>query len=191
MSKYLFNKLSEYFQVDKTSPSGLVRIKDQFGNSINKSVGTKYYKKSGLPAAWSLKLKGVTYLVHRIIWVLTHGSISSELVIDHLDGNPFNNQIYNLSLKTSKGNSRNQRQHRTNKTGCSGVQLMTSNGYIQYVVRWLDDNGSRKSKCFSALKFGDKVALKLATEYRKEQIDLLRLKGEGYSERHGRPSNLE
>ena len=71
-----------------------------------------------------LNFKSKMYLVHRIIWVLTYGSIDLTLVIDHLDGDPLNNEISNLSLKTHKNNSRNQRQHSNNKTGVTGVSLM-------------------------------------------------------------------
>ena len=100
---------SEYFQLDDTSPSGLVRIKTKYGNDMKATpIGSKTYSDSGEPTAWKIKHKTQVYCIHRIIWVMIYGSIDPKLFIDHLDGNPLNNSIDNLSLKTVKGNSQNQ-----------------------------------------------------------------------------------
>ena len=55
--------------------------------------------------------------------MLIYGNIDTEMVIDHLDGNPFNNNIKNLSLKTLAGNARNRHKQKDNKTGITGVCL--------------------------------------------------------------------
>ena len=178
---------SEYFQLDDTSPSGLVRIKSKWGNTIEKCyVGTRNLSKNGDNSFWALGFKGKMYLVHRIIWVMTYGSIDSSLVIDHLDGNPFNNKIENLSLKTQKDNLRNRKQGVSNKTGVTGVKLMTDgDGYWYYEANWYDHTGFQKSKCFSLLKFGDAAAKNLAIAYREKQIAQLISEGLDYTKRHG------
>ena len=82
----------EYFVVDESSPSGLCRIKNRVGKDVAKyNVGCQQFTRKVKPHAWRLWFQGKKYLVHRIIWVMTYGSINPELVIDHLDGNPFNN----------------------------------------------------------------------------------------------------
>ena len=42
-----------------------------------------------------LKFRGKQYLVHRIAWLLQHGSWPVG-DIDHIDGNPSNNKLENL-----------------------------------------------------------------------------------------------
>lgn len=43
----------EYFRIDSSSPSGLVRIKNRVGRDIEKyNVGTKAFKKDGKPDTW-------------------------------------------------------------------------------------------------------------------------------------------
>lgn len=178
---------SEYFQLDTDSPSGLVRIKDRYGKPVEKyNVGTKMFYKTGEANSWQLNFKSKMYLVHRIIWVLTYGSIDLTLVIDHLDGDPLNNEISNLSLKTHKNNSRNQRQHSNNKTGVTGVSLMCNkNGNWYYTAKWNNHDGKLQSKYFSIAKLGEENAKNLAIIYREDQIRLLIAEGADYTERHG------
>jgi len=108
---------SKHFQMDENSPSGLVRIKDKC------TVGYRKFKTNGDAVAWRLNFKGKNYYVHRMIWVLKNGFINPEMVVDHLDGNPFNNSLSNLSLKSLEDNARNKRRHCNNKTGVTGVRL--------------------------------------------------------------------
>lgn len=176
----------EYFQVDELSPSGIVRVKNYLRKNINKySVGTKFFRKNGDAQAWKLGFQGKLYYIHRIIWVMTYGSIDHTLVIDHLDGNPFNNKIENLSLKTQKDNLRNTSQYRNNKTGFNGVRLTDRKGKFYYTAQWYDAEGNFKLKYFSISKFGEDAAKDLAVAYRKEQIQQLINEGAGYTERHG------
>lgn len=178
---------SEYFQLDETSPSGLMRFNNKTENTIESyNVGTPIYRKNGKPDCWRLKLKGQDYYVHRIIWVMTYGSIDSNLVIDHLDGNPLNNKIENLSLKFQKGNNRNHQKQMNNKTGITGVRLTkVKGGYHYYVATWYELDGSFKVRHFSIAKLGEEKAKALATSYREEQIARLISEGADYTDRHG------
>lgn len=176
----------EYFQIDRTSPSGLICIKSNGKGITNHAVGSKRYGNKGYPLAWRITFKGKVYQAHRIIWVLTHGNIDPDLVIDHLDGNPFNNQIENLSLKTIAGNTKNKRQSKNNTTGTTGVSLREPRtGYRYYTAYWVELDGSRKNKSFSIDYLGEDEAEEQAIAYRKEQIQRLILEGANYTERHG------
>ena len=178
---------NEYFRLDETSPSGLVRIKDRYQNNLDGyPVGHKQFRKNGESMAWVLKFQGRLYLVHRIIWVLRNGSIDPNLVIDHLDGNPFNNSLNNLSLKTLINNTRNKRQLSNNTSGVTGVRLTKMNGDLWYYeANWRDINGKRNHKKFSIKKLGKETAMNLAIAYRKQQIQSLISEGADYTERHG------
>lgn len=181
------------FKLDETSPSGLVRIKSKFGNSIkNTPVGLRNFGSFNKPTGWRLEFKGKNYYIHRIIWALTYGSVDSGRVIDHLDGNPFNNKINNLSLKTKADNSRNQRKSRLNTTGTTGVNLTINKkcGNSYYTAQWNELDGKVKKKHFSVLKLGEEAAKALAIAHREEQITRLILEGADYTERHGVESIL-
>lgn len=183
MNKLDYNlNWGESFKIDKESPSNLLRINS---NNTYYPVGYQEFQKNLKPAGWRLRFQTKLYLVHRIIWVMTYGSIDPELVIDHLDGDPFNNQITNLSLKTSKDNARNKRKFINNKTGVTGVMKDIKGSYSYYKATWNDINGARKSKCFSVNKFGEELAKLLAVEYRDFQMKGLISEGAAYTERHG------
>ena len=66
------------------------------------------------PVGWSTpngyiktELNGRKLFVHRIIWVMFNGDISSKLVIDHINRNKKDNRIENLALVTNSENCQN------------------------------------------------------------------------------------
>ncbi len=60
--------------------------------------------------------------MHRIIWVYHYDTISSNLQIDHIDGNKTNNMIENLRLATNSQNkSNNKRVYCNSKSNILGV----------------------------------------------------------------------
>lgn len=182
MKNYNLN-WSDYFVLDNSSPSGLSIILED--NTI-KPVGVKQFKKNGKAHGWRLKFIEDLYYIHRVIWVMKNGHIDQVLVVDHLDGNPFNNSIDNLGLKTRTNNNRNKSKQINNISGITGVALVETNkDSWYYVAKWNESNGAEKSKYFSIKKLGEEYAKLLAIEYRKEQI--LRLVNEGldYTNRHG------
>lgn len=56
-----------------------------------------------------VRIKGVNYLAHRLIWVLVHGGIPDRLCIDHVDGDRSNNKLHNLRLATASENLFNRK----------------------------------------------------------------------------------
>ncbi len=59
------------------------------------------------------------YLLHRLIFFYHHGYF--PVVVDHIDGNVFNNKIENLQGCTQVENIAKARKFKTNKTGFTGV----------------------------------------------------------------------
>lgn len=179
---------SEYFRVDAESPSGLVKIKSITGKVINKfNIGTRKFNKNKKTSGWQLSFRGRLYLIHRIIWVLTYGFINPELVIDHLDGDPCNNRLINLQLKTQANNARNRRKRSDNTSGITGVRIMTTKqGYKYYQANWQDIDGRDRKKYFSIDELGYELAESLAKDYREKQISRLISEGADYTERNGK-----
>jgi hypothetical protein len=61
------------------------------------------------------------YLSHRLAWLYVHGKWPNG-VIDHIDGNPFNNSIDNLRDVSRTVNQQNQKKsHSNSKSGFLGV----------------------------------------------------------------------
>lgn len=172
----------DYFYEDASSPSGL-RYKNKTSRKAKDSAaGTlSFQKTTRYTHCWLIHFRQKCYSVHRILWVMRNGSLSNDVVIDHLNGDPCDNSIGNLAIKTFKENLQNQKKYTNNRTGITGVYK--SQGY--YIAQWVDPLAGTSRKLFSIHKLGDIEALQLATNYRKEQIDSLNNIGMCYTERHG------
>ena len=169
---------------DPTCMTGLKRTDE---NCVPHMVGTPYYRSGNKKQAINVSIDGINYQVHRIIWALVYGSIGDQEMIDHIDGNPFNNRIENLRIATPAINSRNSVRRINNTTGHTGV-----NPYVRgncksfgFQASWME-NGKVKTKQFSSLKYGVTNAFNMAVEYRKQMIQHLNEQGYGYTERHGK-----
>ncbi len=171
-----------YFVIDSTSPSGLSRVKGVSNGRYEKGkIGhCGHIDKAG--NNWTIKFKMRMVKVHRVIWELTHGVIPDNYVIDHIDGDSLNNSIDNLRAVSSETNSRNRCINKNNSTGVAGVSFRKNCNCYQ--ASWME-NDRLCTRSFSANKYGNEEAFRLAYEWRKEQIELLNLQGAGYTERHG------
>jgi len=185
-----FKTLNEVFYYDETSPSGLRWKVDRFKNkgaklfSAGDVAGNKRFLPNGTPRCWRLKFQGLPHLVHRIIWVLKYNCIDSDLVVDHKDGNAFNNNTSNLKIKTHGDNARN-RKHSKTQTGVTGVTRRIAPGnIITFRASWSDENGKEQCHNFSTRKYGYDEAFRLACEVREVKIKELIALGFDYTDRH-------
>lgn len=187
--------LEQCFEYDPSSPSGLRW-------SVNRYTG-RYYKilvaAAGATAGaiqkdnkdsnykfWVVNLNKKLYQVHRIIYCLYHGSLSTDLYIDHIDGNSLNNKIENLRAVAPKFNSRNSKKYTANTSGVTGVRIQKDKrtGHIYIIALW-KENRKQRVKCFSVNKYGYDLAFELACKHREQMIAKLNEDGAGYTERHG------
>ena len=67
-----------------------------------------------------INIDGRSYYEHRLAWLYVYGEFPKRL-IDHRDGNGFNNKISNLRQATCAQNGQNQNLRATNASGRHGV----------------------------------------------------------------------
>lgn len=177
------------FKYSENSPSGLVWTVNQPRGKYNHRIGCPAGSKesrNSQPHRWRVKPMGInkSIAVHRIVWAL-HFPISEDKVIDHIDGNPWNNKIENLRAVDMKTNSRNMKKRVTNISGVTGVHFKrNTSGHTLWTAIWREENSKNKSKSFAVEKYGYDEAFRLACEFRKNKIEELRARGFGYTDRH-------
>jgi hypothetical protein len=173
-----------YYSTDSLT---FLRWKESRGGSLKDSVAGKLgYRRNGQHSSIRVQLHKKLYQAHRIIYELMVGKIPDGFVIDHVDGNPFNNLLENLQVKTPANNARNRKKHVNNTSGVAGVSLRKTNRgkNMSYSVSYQDSDGSRKFKNFSLLKYGKEQALRLATDWRDANITRLKELGFDYTDRN-------
>lgn len=167
-----FKSIDEYLYYDPTSPTGL-RWKKWNNSKIKKTarfagdVAGYLLKCKGVKGYYALRVNGISVLAHRIVWLLINKSISTDLVINHKDGNGFNNNISNLEAVLQSINTRRTSKQ---KSANNGVYLMITGNHQYWCANWSDEKQVRRTKLFSVTKLGNEEAFRLATEYRKIKI---------------------
>ena len=71
---------------------------------------------------WSIHINGRNYRAHQLAWLYVNGAWGRP-VIDHRDGNPFNNRLRNLRLASHANNAANRSRLRNNTSGFKGVSF--------------------------------------------------------------------
>ncbi len=95
----------------------------------NKAAGCASYRPDHTRKALVVNIEGRTHKAHRIAWVLAHKRpIPDDLVLDHANGNPFDNKLKNLRLCTQSENGRNCKVRKHNISGFKGVSAIPSTG---------------------------------------------------------------
>jgi hypothetical protein len=168
-----FDIFNERFEVDETSPTGLSwRIDIRSGHKNNFIMARK-----GTPAGtmtvhgyYTISVGGKVYPAHRIVYLLVHGEVPTNRLIDHIDNNRANNKILNLRLASPKQNARNKALRNTNETGVNGVfYLPIKDAFVARLGIYVSDTRKNLSAFFACKKYGKEQALQLATAWRKEK----------------------
>lgn len=113
-------------------------------------------------------MKTRTVRMHRFII----GCDDLHKVVDHIDGNPLNNQKKNLRICNVQQNTRNSKVHRDNPTGYKGVSWDKSRNKFESCIRV---NKKKKHlgrfECaIDAAKAYNEAALKYYGEYSKLNV---------------------
>ena len=183
--------IENLFYYDETSPSGIRWNQDRYswgGRKIEVAFGD-VAGSIGNTGYYSVRVNGVLTKCHRIVYELHYGEIDDGLVIDHIDGNPTNNNINNLRPVSRKINSRNRKISKRNTTGVGGVVELRDRDDksipIGYAVGWRDpETGRKTSKEFSFKKYGLLLAFEYACQFRDKLFKSFNDNGAGYSDRH-------
>lgn len=80
------------------------------------SVGVR-----GQRSAWYVSVDGHPYIAHRLIWTMMYGDDSSRPMIDHVNGDPWDNRRCNMRLSDNQTNQMNRSAPKTNTSGVKNV----------------------------------------------------------------------
>lgn len=192
-SKYRFQ---DFLTIDDASPSGLIWTapRKYFGSynydRVGKPAGNVRDFRNGKQRYWMVSLFGESFFCHRIIWLISKGSVVVENDIDHIDGNSLNNSLSNLREVPPHINARNSKKKVHGKELQTGVyyeELLSKSGTLLKRINAHVSIQPRKivKKNFSVMKYGYEVALEMAISWRNSMIEKLNENGAGYTERHG------
>lgn len=176
------------FYYDETSPTFLRHNSDVTRGRKNAGIAARKGDVAGCitPITRSVSVDRFIYPLHRVIWMVENGDIPDGYVIDHIDGDVYNNSISNLRVVTCKTNTRNRAKPITNTSGEVGVHLLYYKGIPnRWCAAYAGFDGKRVVKYFNISKLGDSEAFRLACQWRQQMIAELNLQGAGYTERHG------
>lgn len=79
-----------------------------------------------------VKIDGVMYYVHRLIYLMHHGKVPE--FVDHKDGDHTNNRIENLRPATRAENNRNAKLRKDNSSSVKGVGLHKGKWRVRVTV---------------------------------------------------------
>jgi hypothetical protein len=101
----------------------VMRIKT--GHIMKPCIDTNGYKQ--------VVLRGKHFVIHRLIGIYFIENLKNLPCIDHIDGNPLNNEITNLRWVTIQENSQNRKMNKNNTSGYAGVcfSLNKYNAFIR------------------------------------------------------------
>lgn len=179
---YIFEELDKVFYYSEESKTYLKHKIDKVGGIFGqillaiKDSDAGRIKPNGYA---SVKYKNIERQAHRVIYCLcSKMDLSDNLVVDHIDRNPLNNNISNLRLVTQSDNIKNK-VHRKSNTLHQGVSESTIRK--NFVVSFRDKTG-KVCRYFSYSPRGHKKNLNLyptrdqalvaALEYRDHLIKM-------------------
>jgi len=140
-------------------------VRGMAGETLGRNINVRYQ---------AAQVGGYRFHLHQLAFLYMAGYIPD--CIDHINHNRYDNRWCNLAESTHIDNTRNQKLHRTNKTGITGV-------------RW-DKSGNR----WVASIYDKSQHIYLGSHKNKFDACCARKSAErtlGYHENHGKPAPLE
>ena len=178
----------ELVSYSEESPSGIVWATNRGCMFAGDIAGSKSFNKNGRPKCWDLRYSGKLWKIHRIIHILLNEEIAQDLVINHIDNNPFNNKRDNLEVVSQTTNTRRMTCHTgglqvNNTTGFTGVSSVIRDGVLfGYRADAAQESGDKAFFLYSVARYGEGLALKLAMTTRTHMLEQRNREGAGYAE---------
>jgi len=121
--------------------------KETFSNNCKKDEIAGWKRNGG----YYISINKKSYAVHRIIYQIINNIelLPEDKVIDHIDGNPYNNNISNLRLITQSQNTKNTKGHKDSSIGIKGVTYDKSRN--KYMAQIMCD-GKKYAKRFNTIE---------------------------------------
>lgn len=172
-----YDFISQFAYFDETSPT-MLRCNKKVKNS-RYNVGDVFGSCNNNKQYLRVQIEGESYAVHKVVYCLYHKiDLSSNHVVDHIDGDKRNNHPNNLRLVTHQQNATNRKDFNES----TGV-IFKSDGTIG--VSW-NYNTRQHCRSFSPWKYfpdlppdeAKQKTYELALAYRKEKIEELKLLGQ-------------
>lgn len=132
--------------------------------NINKLKKYSWYIKQGSPLQYvAAKIGNSTIKMHRFLTRIK----DRKIIVDHLDGDTFNNRENNFRITNSSMNNLNCSFSKNNTSGRTGVTFHKGQGTRSdsFVAKCII-NKKTVTKNFSIKKYGKKKAFKLACDFR-------------------------
>jgi len=184
-----FNVVNDLFYIDNSSPTLLRWKQDRFGSrKMCRVIRHKGDIAGGVQddGYHKVLVNGKYHSNHRVLYCLYNSvDLESKDVIDHVDGDTFNNASDNLRIVDRKLNSRNRVMPSNNVSGVVGVHWQYSGTNKYAVASWYVDNVLCRKR-FSVTKLGEDEAFRLACECRYKMVTEIG----SYTDRHGKEKNL-
>ncbi len=115
--------ISEYLELNTSSPSGLVWKKRKGSRTkVGKQAGSLHKENN----RYSIRYDGKLYYCYRVVYYLRTGEDPGEYEVDHKTHETCTNN--ELRLATHAENMSNQPTHRTNTSGYRGVSFHKKSG---------------------------------------------------------------
>jgi hypothetical protein len=158
-------ELRERFHYDARSGELLLRK-----NGELKKTG--YRHREGYRA---VIIDGVKYAVHRLIWVYNKGDIEDPtMVIDHIDGDGYNNRMENLRLVTQAENAKNTGRNPNIRTVSKYIRYSETTKRFYLRMSCLDSSKQNVSK-----RFGSFATLDEAVKAREREFPAFKAEVKG------------
>lgn len=145
---------------DDTSKSCLRWGITTFGKVIKGNEAGSLSKDTGY---FTVRVNNINYQAHRVVCTLHGYTLSSDSVVDHIDGNPSNNKIENLRVVSQKENQNNCIKRKDNTSGVVGVSYCKIKNH--FIAHWYEDYKFKRVR-FSCKRLGHDLAFQLARECR-------------------------
>lgn len=130
----------ENLEYSETSESGLV-WKNYKGGNTSKGADAGSLCQNGY---WYVTIRGVRYLCHRIVMLLTNEDFDITREIDHIDRNRSNNKKENLRMSSRHENLKNKATSSDSLSGYKHVNFLKRDN--AYYVRWIENGKTQAVK---------------------------------------------